>query len=83
MWKPLSLTIGLCFGVGRGLAPTLPVAHASKCNGPGNLGLELEAIEGDGDPDVEEDFWSRSAGISANAASTSFSVGGKRMELRP
>jgi hypothetical protein len=62
MWKQLSLTVGLCFGIGLGLAPTLPIAHASKCAVP-YLTLELEAIEGDVDPDAEQAFWSREASI--------------------
>lgn len=63
MWKQLSLTVGVCFGVGLGLAPSLPVAHASKCNIPG-MSLELETIEGDADPDPEEAYWSPTASIS-------------------
>ena len=62
MWKQLSLTVGVCFGVGLGLAPSVPVAHASKCNIPG-MSLELEAIEGDADPDPEEAYWSAGASI--------------------
>ena len=62
MDKRLVLTVSLCFGVGLGLAPTLPVAHAWKCTVP-YLTLELETIEGDADPDAEQAFWSRDASI--------------------
>jgi hypothetical protein len=61
------LTVGLCFGLGLGLARALPVAHASKCDVP-TLKLELDAIEGDTDPTVEQNFWtSRAALTNADA----------------
>lgn len=60
--KSLLMTIGLCFGVGVGLAPMLSTAHAFKCDVPW-LTLELEAVEGTADPTLEEETWSADATI--------------------
>ncbi|MEZ4451968.1 MAG: hypothetical protein R3B09_21070 [Nannocystaceae bacterium] len=51
------LTLGLCFGIGLGLAPTLPQAQACSCLSEPFWKLSLASIEGDGDRSVEETYW--------------------------
>lgn len=56
-WSRALLTVGLCFGLGLGFAPTLRLAHACSCLDVPYWDLGLESIIGDGDLGVEEAFW--------------------------
>lgn len=69
MFKQSIFTIGVCFGVGLGLAHLLPVAHASKCD-ISELQLELDAIEGDMAPTIEQEFWTNNATLNGANAPT-------------
>jgi hypothetical protein len=69
MFKQTIFTVGVCFGVGLGLAHLLPVAHASKC-AISELELELDAIEGDMAPTMEQEFWTNKATLSGADAPT-------------
>jgi hypothetical protein len=57
------LTVGLCFGLGFGLAPTVRSAHACSCGDSASWELDLETITGDGDPSVEQTFWTAEASL--------------------
>jgi hypothetical protein len=65
-WRNSLWTIALCFGLGLGLAPAVRSAHACSCIEHSGWVLNLEQITGEGDPIVEEAFWSRPTGFSTS-----------------
>lgn len=69
MFQQTIFTLGVCFGIGVCLAPLLPVAHAFKCDTP-LLSLELDAIEGDTNPTIEQEFWANTATLNGADAPT-------------
>ena len=62
-WSHIVLTLGLCFGLGLGFAPSLRSAHACSCLDSASWRLALETITGDGDPSGEEAFWPEEASL--------------------
>lgn len=60
-WRSVSVIIGVCFILGLLIAPAIRPAQACSCVGEGYWILQLEAIDGDGDRSVEEEFWAAEA----------------------
>lgn len=54
-----------CFGLGWGL--NTPIREAHACSAPlPRIGMQLDAIDGDGDAAVEQGYWKEFADISDN-----------------
>lgn len=51
-----------CFGLGWGLHTPIREAHACSAPVP-RIGLQLDAVGGDGDAAVEEEFWKATGSI--------------------